>query len=284
MDYVQLLYDLLPSIPPESLRDWAFVVIMIPAIARVILLSTLYKKFSEIFPSKKAKATRLLVKLRVPGLNTFVVHQSAMILLPGLISLPVLYYSGLDDIYWGDLPSQTATMATIGLVLWTTYGVYKAIELKEEVREILDKLQKLLDQLKISISGLKIHDPSSMSDMTWVLKLAVDFRKKMDSMKGWATKNTPKTVEKNIMPFFGSLGEAITTIIDQESKKITKKIQEIASSTSDIISDKFNRELDRLFYNYVGRSELEETSKVILFSALPSLWLALVAWHSGLGF
>tara|TARA_B100000427_G_C15391495_1_gene543538 strand:+ start:97 stop:951 length:855 start_codon:yes stop_codon:yes gene_type:complete len=284
MDYVQLLYDLLPSAPPESLRDWAFFVIMIPAIARVILLSTLYNKFSEIFPSKKVTATRLLVKLRVHGLNTFVIHQSAMILLPGLISLPVLYYSGMDEIYWGDLPSQTATMATIGLILWTTYGVHKAVQLRDEVRDILDKLQKLLDQLKFSISGLKIHDPSSMSDMTWILKLAVDFRKKMDSLKGWATKNTPKTIEKNIMPFLGSLGEVITNLIDRESKKITEKIQELAHATSDIISDRFNRELDRLFHNYVEKSKLAETSKVILFSALPSIWLALVAWHSGVGF
>ena len=123
MDYVQLLFDILPNIPPENLRDWAFIIIIIPAISRIILLSTLYSKFSEIFPTKRVKATRLLIKLRIPGLKRFAIHQSSMILLPALISLPILYYSGLDEIYWRDLPSQTATLATIGLVLWTIFGI-----------------------------------------------------------------------------------------------------------------------------------------------------------------
>ena len=203
MDYVQLLSDILPGIPPENLRDWAFIIIIIPAISRIILLSTLYTKFSEIFPTKRVKATRLLIKLKIPGLNRFVIHQSAMIVLPALISLPILYYSGLNDIFWRDLPSQTATLATIGLVLWTIFGIYKAIELREEVREILDRLEELLLQIKSVFKGIA---PSNMSELTWVLEQAVVIRKKMDSVKSWARRKIPSTIEENILPFLGSLG------------------------------------------------------------------------------
>ena len=281
MDYVQLLSDILPGIPPENLRDWAFIIIIIPAISRIILLSTLYTKFSEIFPTKRVKATRLLIKLKIPGLNRFVIHQSAMIVLPALISLPILYYSGLNDIFWRDLPSQTATLATIGLVLWTIFGIYKAIELREEVREILDRLEELLLQIKSVFKGIA---PSNMSELTWVLEQAVVIRKKMDSVKSWARRKIPSTIEENILPFLGSLGEAITEFISQESKKVTEKIQELTSSTADWATEKFNQELDRLFHTYIAKSTMVETVRVVFFSAFPSIWLALIAWQSGVGF
>ena len=281
MDYVQLLSDILPGIPPENLSDWAFIIIIIPAISRIILLSTLYTKFSEIFPTKRVKATRLLIKLKIPGLNRFVIHQSAMIVLPALISLPILYYSGLNDIFWRDLPSQTATLATIGLVLWTIFGIYKAIELREEVREILDRLEELLLQIKSVFKGIA---PSNMSELTWVLEQAVVIRKKMDSVKSWARRKIPSTIEENILPFLGSLGEAITEFISQESKKVTEKIQELTSSTADWATEKFNQELDRLFHTYIAKSTMLETVRVVFFSAFPSIWLALIAWQSGVGF
>ena len=281
MDYVQLLSDILPGIPPENLRDWAFIIIIIPAISRIILLSTLYTKFSEIFPTKRVKATRLLIKLKIPGLNRFVIHQSAMIVLPALISLPILYYSGLNDIFWRDLPSQTATLATIGLVLWTIFGIYKAIELREEVREILDRVEELLLQIQSLFKGIA---PSNMSELTWVLEQAVVIRKKMDSAKSWARRKIPSTIEENILPFLGSLGEAITEFISQESKKVTEKIQELTSSTADWATEKFNQELDRLFHTYIAKSTMLETVRVVFFSAFPSIWLALIAWQSGVGF
>ena len=151
MDLVQLFYDLLPSIPPESLRDWAFFVILIPAIARVVMLSTLYGKFNEIFPKKKVRAAKLLVKLEIPGMKKFVRHQSAIILLPGVISLPILLYSGLDTVHWDDLPSQTATVATIGLVVWVVYGLANSLELMHQMEKILNELGDIIHKIKLPI-------------------------------------------------------------------------------------------------------------------------------------
>ena len=204
-----------------------------------------------------------------------------MIVLPALISLPILYYSGLNDIFWRDLPSQTATLATIGLVLWTIFGIYKAIELREEVREILDRLEELLLQIKSVFKGIA---PSNMSELTWVLEQAVVIRKKMDSAKSWARRKIPSTIEENILPFLGSLGEAITEFISQNSKKVTGKIQELTSSTADWATEKFNQELDRLFHTYIAKSTMVETVRVVFFSAFPSIWLALIAWQSGVSF
>ena len=80
----------------------------------------------------------------------------------------------------------------------------------------------------------------------------------MDSAKSWARRKIPSTIEQNILPFLGSLGEAITEFISQEGRKVTEKIQEITSSTADWATEKFNQELDRLFHSYIEKSNMVE--------------------------
>ena len=282
MDLVQLLYDLLPSIPPESLRDWAFIVIMIPAIARVIMLSTLYGKFNEIFPKKKVKAAKLLVKLEIPGMKKFVRHQSAIILLPGLISLPILLYSGLDTIHWDDLPSQTATVATIGLVVWVAYGLANSLDLMRQMNEILDELAEIIDKIKLPIKETKLVDNLSQTSIV-ALEVLVRIRKSLTSTKKWASSNIPTTIEKNILPFLGSLGEAITSLFDEYTKKAKEIVQDLVNEQVEVISEKFNKFLDKQFASFIVWDP-KRTARLILISASPSIWLALVAWHSGVGF
>ena len=277
-----MLYDLLPSIPPESLRDWAFIVIMIPAIARVIMLSTLYGKFNEIFPKKKVKAAKLLVKLEIPGMKKFVRHQSAIILLPGLISLPILLYSGLDTIHWDDLPSQTATVATIGLVVWVAYGLANSLDLMRQMNEILDELAEIIDKIKLPIKETRLVDNLSQTSIV-ALEVLVRIRKSLTSTKKWASSNIPTTIEKNILPFLGSLGEAITSLFDEYTKKAEEIVRDLVNEKVEVFSEKFNKFLDKQFDSYIVWDP-KRTVRLILISASPSLWLALVAWQSGVGF
>ncbi len=280
MDYVQLLNDLIPSLPPDSLRDWAFIIILIPAITRLLLLSTLYKDFNQIFPKKRVKATKLLFKLRIKGMNSFLKHQLAIIFLPGLISLPILHYSGLGELYWSDLPPQTASIATIGLVIWVGFGIYTAFLLKGFMNDILDNLKKILQSFTIPIKETQIfNDLSSVSIVA--LEGLVKIRNKLDSTKNWATSKTPKTIEKNILPFFGSLGESITTLLDEQAKKAKVILQEIVSEQTDVVSEKFNQQLDTWFKSYF-ESTRKETIRLVLISAAPSIWLGFLVWHTGI--
>jgi len=277
MDYVQLLNDLIPSLPPDSLRDYAFIIILIPAITRVLLLSSLYKDFNEIFPDHRVKATKLVFKLRIRGMNTFLKHQSAIIILPGLISLPILHYSGLDELYWHDLPSHTASIATIGLVIWVGYGMYTAIQLKDYMQIILNDLRKIIDSIKIPFMEMNDLSKASIAG----LEALVAIRKALDKTKDWATSKTPKTIEKNILPFFGSLGESITTLFDEQTKKAKVILQEIISEQTEVVTEKFNQQLDSWFESYFYTNQ-KETILLVLFSAAPSIWLALIAYYSGL--
>jgi len=282
MDLVQLFYDLLPSIPPESLRDWAFYVILIPAIARVIMLSTLYGKFNEIFPKKKVRAAKLLIKLEIPGMKKFVRHQSAIILLPGVISLPILLYSGLDTVHWDDLPSQTATVATMGLVVWVVYGLANSLELMNQMEKILNELGDIIHKIKLPINETQLVDNLSQTSIV-ALEVLVKIRKSLSSTKKWASSSMPTTIEKNILPFLGSLGEAITSLFDEYSKKAKEIVQDLVNEQVEVISERFNNFLDRQFASYIVWDP-KRTVRMILISASPSLWLALVAWYSGVGF
>ena len=282
MDLVQLFYDLLPSIPPESLRDWAFFVILIPAIARVVMLSTLYGKFNEIFPKKKVRAAKLLVKLEIPGMKKFVRHQSAIILLPGVISLPILLYSGLDTVHWDDLPSQTATVATMGLVVWVVYGLANSLELMRQMEKILNELGDIIHKIKLPINETQLVDNLSQTSIM-ALEVLVKIRKSLSSTKKWASSSMPTTIEKNILPFLGSLGEAITSLFDEYTKKAKIIVQDLVKEHVEAISEKFNKFLDKQFANYIV-SDPKRTVRMILISASPSIWLALVAWYSGVGF
>lgn len=282
MDLVQLFYDLLPSIPPESLRDWAFYVILIPAIARVIMLSTLYGKFNEIFPKKKVRAAKLLIKLEIPGMKKFVRHQSAIILLPGVISLPILLYSGLDTVHWDDLPSQTATVATMGLVVWVVYGLANSLELMNQMEKILNELGDIIHKIKLPINETQLVDNLSQTSIV-ALEVLVKIRKSLSSTKKWASSSMPTTIEKNILPFLGSLGEAITSLFDEYTKKAKEIVQDLVNEQVEVISERFNNFLDRQFASYIVWDP-KRTVRMILISASPSLWLALVAWYSGVGF
>lgn len=279
---VQLFYDLLPSIPPESLRDWAFYVILIPAIARVIMLSTLYGKFNEIFPKKKVRAAKLLIKLEIPGMKKFVRHQSAIILLPGVISLPILLYSGLDTVHWDDLPSQTATVATMGLVVWVVYGLANSLELMNQMEKILNELGDIIHKIKLPINETQLVDNLSQTSIV-ALEVLVKIRKSLSSTKKWASSSMPTTIEKNILPFLGSLGEAITSLFDEYTKKAKEIVQDLVNEQVEVISERFNNFLDRQFASYIVWDP-KRTVRMILISASPSLWLALVAWYSGVGF
>ena len=48
MDLATFLVELVPSIPPESIRDWAFLVILIPMAARLVFLYEPYQEFRKL--------------------------------------------------------------------------------------------------------------------------------------------------------------------------------------------------------------------------------------------
>ena len=90
-------------------------------------------------------------------------------------------------------------------------------------------------------------------------------------------------VGENILPFLGSLGEAITSLFDEYRKKAKEIVQDLVNEKIEVISEKFNKFLDKQFETYIVWDP-RRTIWLILISASPSIWLSLVSWYSGVGF
>ena len=278
MDLATFLVDLLPSLPPESIRDWAFLVILIPMVARLIFLYEPYQKFSKLFPTERRKAFTLVRKLKIPGFEEFLRHQLAIILLPGLIALPILAYSGLDQLTWEDLPSDVAALGSMGLIIWVLTEIHRANKVKEKLDDTVDELNSILtiiqEKLPFAKSRLGLDN---LSKTLPALAALVKIRESILSTTSWTKSQSSET---NLFPFIGTLGKEISTII-HEMVKIPQDAAKILISTlSEDLTKSIDKKLEEWFKPYISYRN-SETAQLILRSAAPSIWLGLLVWYTG---
>ena len=279
MDLATFLVELVPSIPPESIRDWAFLVILIPMAARLVFLYKPYQQFSKLFPTERRKAFTLVRRLKIPGFEEFLRHQLAIILLPGLIALPILTYSGLDQLTWEDLPSNVTALGSMGLIIWVLTEIHRANRVREKLDDAVEELNSILtiiqEKLPFAKSRLGLDN---LSKTLPALAALVKIREGILSTTSWAESQPSET---NLFPFIGALGKEISTII-HEMLKIPQDAAKILISTlSEDLTKNINTKLKGWFKPYIDPST-RETAQLILRSAAPSIWLGFLVWSTGI--
>ena len=279
MDLATFLVELVPSIPPESIRDWAFLVILIPMAARLVFLYKPYQQFSKLFPTERRKAFTLVRRLKIPGFEEFLRHQLAIILLPGLIALPILTYSGLDQLTWEDLPSNVTALGSMGLIIWVLTEIHRANRVREKLDDAVEELNSILtiiqEKLPFAKSRLGLDN---LSKTLPALAALVKIREGILSTTSWAESQPSET---NLFPFIGALGKEISTII-HEMVKIPQDAAKILISTlSEDLTKSINTKLKGWFKPYIDPST-RETAQLILRSAAPSIWLGFLVWFTGI--
>ena len=279
MDLATFLVELVPSIPPESIRDWAFLVILIPMAARLVFLYKPYQQFSKLFPTERRKAFTLVRRLKIPGFEEFLLHQLAIILLPGLIALPILTYSGLDQLTWEDLPSNVTALGSMGLIIWVLTEIHRANRVREKLDDAVEELNSILtiiqEKLPFAKSRLGLDN---LSKTLPALAALVKIREGILSTTSWAESQPSET---NLFPFIGALGKEISTII-HEMVKIPQDAAKILISTlSEDLTKNINTKLKGWFKPYIDPST-RETAQLILRSAAPTIWLGFLVWFTGI--
>ena len=279
MDLATFLVELVPSIPPESIRDWAFLVILIPMAARLVFLYKPYQQFSKLFPTERRKAFTLVRRLKIPGFEEFLRHQLAIILLPGLIALPILTYSGLDQLTWEDLPSNVTALGSMGLIIWVLTEIHRANRVREKLDDAVEELNSILtiiqEKLPFAKSRLGLDN---LSKTLPALAALVKIREGILSTTSWAESQPSET---NLFPFIGALGKEISTII-HEMVKIPQDAAKILISTlSEDLTKSINTKLKGWFKPYIDPSN-RETAQLILRSAAPTIWLGFLVWYTGI--
>ena len=280
MDLVSILVDLAPSFPPESLRDWAFLAILIPMIARLCFFLPSIQEFRKLFPSNKKKAFGLLVDLKIPGFNQFLYHQTSILLLPGIIALPILTYFGLDHLTWPDLPSHIAAIGVIGLFIWIFTEFHRAKEVGNKLKFIVNDLQSVLDKINAKLPIAKFPNFSTGAPLK-LLTILVSIRKGIESTKSWSESQSSESSETNFFPFIGSLGREISTIIEELMEIPQAAAKGLVSTLSENLTKSINNTLEGWFSPYIS-ADYKKTAELVLRSAAPSIWLGFLVWYTGI--
>ena len=275
----QLLSEMLPILPPESLRDYIFVVILIPLIFRLLLLIGPYKRFKQIIPNERKKAISLLYRLEIPRLRQFVNQQIMLIFLPALISLPVLYYFGLNRLTWSNMPADVASIGALVLGFWIIVEFQYALMMNTTFHKLLTLVEKFMGKMSDLIPEQIKFDGSDFSII--LLEHAVKVRQGLNIAGDLARKAELKLDEENIFPFLGKLGEEISTILRAMIQGpwdfgVRMVEQVVESSTNQI-----NSQLDNLFPMEV--STQKQMAFSVFRSAFPSLWLAFLIHYNQIG-
>ena len=101
-----MIFDLLPSFPPETLKDWTFIVLLIALLIRIFLVLRPIKEISKFFDGQPVTGLKLIRELEIKGINQFVITEISLALLPALLGIPVMYYFGVDDVLISQMDSK----------------------------------------------------------------------------------------------------------------------------------------------------------------------------------
>ena len=110
-----MIFDLLPSFPPETLKDWTFVVLLISFVIRIFLVLRPIKEISKFFDGQPVAGLKLIRELEIKGINQFVITEISLALLPAILGIPIMYYFGVDDVLITQMNSTILTFFIIGM-------------------------------------------------------------------------------------------------------------------------------------------------------------------------
>ena len=289
---LEALLTALPSLfPPTSLRDFAFVAIIVPTIIQILLLISPYLRVRKMVPERQAvDAIRLIGKLEIPRLYSWLFFEVSKILLPAILSLPVFYLFRLNQLTFQDLDNYpwVKFLAAVLLLAWSLRSIYRVIQIRRTLDEGLDKFQELLDFMQSEIqkwtknipkaSSWEIVNDNSPRKYLQLLEYFIWMRGVFSSVSDKASRKTPKAVKDNIMPILGGFGKMIT----QSIKSVIEFPQYVQEEVSIRITEKINSEIE-MWSSELLRPNYISWIRAVSWSMAPSVGLGMLAWWNEIG-
>ena len=251
---LEALFTALPSLfPPTSLRDFAFVAIIVPTIIQLLLLISPYLRFRKMIPEKQTiKAVNLIGKLEIPRLYSWLFFEISKILLPAILSLPVFYLFRLNQLTFQDLDNfpWVKFLAATLLLAWSLRSIHRVIQIRRTLDDGLDKFQEQLDFMQSEIqkwtknipkiNSWEIVKDTSPTKYLQLLEYFISIRETFSSASKKAKSKSPKIVRDNVFPILGGFGKSIT----QGIKSVMEFPQYVQDEVSIIITEKINLEIE----------------------------------------
>ena len=289
---LEALLTALPSLfPPTSLRDFAFVAIIVPTIIQLLLLVSPYLRFRKMIPEKQTiKAVNLIGKLEIPRLYSWLFFEISKILLPAILSLPVFYLFRLNQLTFQDLDNfpWVKFLAATLLLAWSLRSIHRVIQIRRTLDDGLDKFQEQLDFMQSEIqkwtknipkiNSWEIVKDTSPTKYLQLLEYFISIRETFSSASKKAKSKSPKIVQDNVFPILGGFGKSIT----QGIKSVMEFPQYVQDEISIIITEKINLEIEN-WSSQLIIIDYYSWARAVGWSMAPSVGLGVLAWWNEIG-
>ena len=250
-----IFLELLPKIPPDSMRDWIFFGILIPTLFRIVIFTHAYVfRFRKIIPEKQTiDAAKMINKLEINGLKSYVSTQVVITLIPVIVSIPILWWFEIENLNFSDLDSFPITRI-IGITLfslWFLFELDDSLKTYKKLKKLIDDLEILPSQIKKN-SAIEIRKKLPNSeyirsfvsedlDLVWwgTGEVSIDEPKDLVDFLGWLVK------KKNKAQNIASESEVVKSVKSKTPGFISSplaKISKFAKQGVEIVVEEFREE------------------------------------------
>lgn len=264
-----MIIDLLPSFPPETLKDWTFIVLFTSLFLRIILVLKPIKEISKFFDGQPTVGLKLIRELEIKGINQFVATEIALAILPALLGVPIMYYFGVDEVLIAEINTKLLTTFVIAMTSWLYFDFKNSSATNKKLLIAINEL----DSIAGSLSKLK-----RMSGLD-KLNILVQVRKGIIKVKHMSTSRLPDQIQKAgtsssnfisslFSPATSFLSDLSNAIVDTMSEKITEAATFGLTGLDELLEDEFK--------NYTKRTYVQILTTLIRTIA-PSVFVTILA-------
>ncbi|MBT4059679.1 MAG: hypothetical protein HOE69_05155 [Euryarchaeota archaeon] len=261
--------SILPSIPPSSLRDIFFLLLIIPLFVRVYMLSSPLNKARIHLHGQVKDTITEINNLKIPGMKQFIMRESILLIIPYLFAAIIFWKTAFGEISLEELGSLTTIVTVTGLIFWLVVDIRRSMSANQFLNELLEKIinfETKLETFQISISaGLTIlvgwkRGLAKLGKSLVKRTIRNSAKDKLESGQG---SNIPGAkVLVNVL-------DAIDTILEAPLVLVREGIDAAVRKFDDTLESHFKQITER------GISEIATT---IFWSIFPILWLLFIIY------
>ena len=261
--------SILPSIPPSSLRDIFFLLLIIPFIVRVYMLASPLNK-ARIHLHGQVKDTITEIKnLKIPGMKEFIMRESILLIIPYLFAAIIFWKTSFGNILLEELGTLSTIVTTIGLIFWSVTDIRRSISANQFLNELLEKIinfETKLEKYQISISaGLSII-------VGWKIGLAKIGKSLVKRTIRKSTKDKLESEQGSKIP-----GAKVLVNVLEAFDTIANAPIALVRDGIDAVVRKFDHTLESHFKQITERG-VAEIATTIFWSIFPLIWLLFIIY------
>jgi len=262
--------SIVPTIPPSSLRDLYFLLLLVPLTVRIYMLTSPLNKARIQLRGQIKDTVSSLKSLKIPGMKRFLIRESILLTFPYVFAIVIFWKVPLSKISLTELGLNTTILTALGLIVWSLVDIQHSRNANQFLNELLNSIiefETKLETFQISISvGLSIL-------VGWKMGLTKVARK-IGSRLGRKFAKEKLDSEEVSSAFPGAkvlvdVLDAVDTIIDAPRKLIRTGI--------DIAVRKFDSTLESHFQRFTKRG-YSDVAMTVFWGLFPLTWLLIIIY------